>query len=133
MDDKFTCTECGERKEYTGFFTAGVKNGKRYRRRKCKSCYSKVKKAYLQEKLSWYTNIKKNLRCDVCGYSNLTSKSFSTKALQFHHHRSDKSFAVSEGAYLGFSKEKIIQEIKKCKVLCSRCHAEEHDKLNTIN
>lgn len=112
----------------TEYHSAGVKNGKKYYRRKCRKCYSHIKKKYRDRKLSWFREYKGELSCLSCGYSNDTNEHFSIKALEFHHHNDDKLFNVSEGVYLGYSKEKIIDEINKCMVLCSRCHAEKHTK-----
>lgn len=124
------CLKCGVDKPVQEYHSAGIKKGKEYKRRTCIPCYSEVKKRYRQGKKSWYLLIKKNLSCEKCGYSNLTHESFSPRALQFHHYDNNKSFTISSAVYEGYSKEKIIKEIKKCSVLCARCHAEEHDKLN---
>ena len=124
------CIKCGEAKSIKDYWSAGIKNGKQHQRRTCIDCYRKVKRDYKKRKKEWYNNLKKNLSCNECGYSKLTHKSFSSHALQFHHHNDDKSFTVSNALVKGYSRRKIVEEIKKCKVLCSRCHAEEHAKLN---
>lgn len=128
MEQDRKCRECGEEKDVSEFHSAGVKNGKRYYRRKCRDCYRDVKRAYRDRKLSWFREYKGGLSCLSCGYSNDTNENFSIKALEFHHHNDDKLFNVSEGLYLGYSKDKILNEINKCMVLCSRCHAEKHTK-----
>jgi hypothetical protein len=33
---------------------------------------------------------------------------------------------VSRMVYMGFAKEKILDEIDSCRVLCSNCHRKEH-------
>jgi len=124
------CVRCNKDKAIDKYWSAGIKNGKKHLRQTCITCYRKVKKDYLKRKRDWYNNLKKNLSCDECGYSNLTHKSFSSHALQFHHYEDNKTFTVADGIYIGYSRKKITEEIKKCKVLCSRCHAEEHAKLN---
>ena len=124
------CVRCNKDKAIDKYWSAGIKNGKKHLRQTCITCYRKVKKDYLKRKRDWYNNLKKNLSCDECGYSNLTHKSFSSHALQFHHYEDNKTFTVADGIYIGYSRKKITEEINKCKVLCSRCHAEEHDKSN---
>ncbi len=57
--------------------------------------------------------------CQKCGYKKCTA------ALEFHHRDpSMKKFAVMKG----FNKDIDIikQEIRKCDILCSNCHNEEH-------
>ena len=108
-----------------------MENGKQYRRNTCSDCYAVVKKKYRDNKREWYFQMKKNMSCEKCGYSKLTHPdTFSFKALEFHHPQKNKEFTISGAVYKGFSREKIVDEIKKCKVLCARCHAEEHDNLN---
>jgi len=125
-----TCLRCNESKPVTEYWSAGIKNGKKHLRRTCIVCYRKKKKRYKKNKNDWYRNIKKNLSCEKCGYSQLTHPSFSPQALQFHHDKDNKLFSVSDAIHNGYGRKRIVEEIKKCKVLCSRCHAEEHDKLN---
>ena len=63
--------------------------------------------------------------CSSCGYrgKNLTS-------LEFHHrNRNDKMFnigTVCRGRTLTVKFESLIDEVKKCDVLCSNCHALKH-------
>lgn len=128
MEQDRKCRECGEDKDVSEFHSAGVKNGKRYYRRKCRDCYRCVKRAYRDRKLSWFRGYKETLACEQCGYSKDKNKHFSIKALDFHHNNDDKLFNVSDGPYLGYSKDKILNEINKCMVLCSVCHAEKHTK-----
>jgi hypothetical protein len=128
--EKKVCRRCKENKGVDKYWSAGIKNGKKHLRQTCITCYGKVKKDYIKRKREWYNNLKKNLSCNECGYSKLTHKSFSSHALQFHHHNDDKSFTVADYLVRGYSRKKITQEINKCKVLCSRCHAEEHAKSN---
>lgn len=58
--------------------------------------------------------------CQICGYK----KNF--KALDFHHKiPSDKTFTISSkhnGPY-----EVLLEEVKKCMLLCRNCHAELHN------
>ena len=85
-----------------------------------------TKYSYKHKIRSWFQDYKQGLECSKCGYSNNTHESFNVKALEFHHTDDNKEFAVSEGVCNGLSMKRIIKEIKKCQVLCARCHAEHH-------
>jgi hypothetical protein len=64
--------------------------------------------------------------CSKCGYN----KCFA--ALDFHHRSNDrinKHFTISQMMSKTFSevnKQKVLEEIKKCDVLCANCHRELH-------
>lgn len=56
--------------------------------------------------------------CKNCGESH-------PACLQFHHREPHKkSFIVSQK--LTISKERLLEEIAKCDVLCANCHFKEH-------
>lgn len=58
-------------------------------------------------------------RCSKCGYDKCLS------ALEFHHTDEDaKSFGINRG--MTMTLEKIKEELDKCILLCSNCHAEHH-------
>lgn len=62
-------------------------------------------------------------KCEVCGYSKCL------KALEFHHvDESKKCFGLTE-TNLHLSWKKILKELKKCILICCRCHREIHDGL----
>lgn len=86
-----------------------------------------VKTKYRKKNTDWLRDYKRKLKCKSCGYSKETHKNFTEKALEFHHHKGDKMFNVSVGAFFK-SQESLMKEISKCVVLCSRCHTEEHYK-----
>ena len=60
--------------------------------------------------------------CEVCGYN----KNYA--ALEFHHKvPADKSFQLDLRSLSNRSWEAILEEVKKCQLLCSNCHAEHHN------
>lgn len=68
----------------------------------------------------WLFNLKLTLKCEQCGMAH-------PGCLEFHHlDAAAKSFAISAGISNGKSKETILAEMKKCRVLCSNCHKIEH-------
>lgn len=67
-------------------------------------------------------------KCQSCGYNR------NYAALQFHHTDPEqKLFILGNRNLLGGDWQKIINEAKKCKLLCANCHAEEHNpELNCL-
>lgn len=61
-------------------------------------------------------------KCESCGYNK------SLTALQFHHMKPEhKDFAIGGNHNRTF--DTLKKEVDKCKLLCSNCHAEEHERL----
>jgi 5-methylcytosine-specific restriction endonuclease McrA len=59
-------------------------------------------------------------KCCVCGYDKCVG------ALQFHHKNpNEKDFTIS-GKTLSF--DRLKNEVDKCMLVCSNCHAEIHEK-----
>lgn len=71
-----------------------------------------------QEIKNWINDYKKNLKCSKCEFDH-------PAALDFHH-QDEKLTAVATAVARGWSKEKILEEINKCIVLCSNCHRIHH-------
>jgi hypothetical protein len=64
-------------------------------------------------------------KCCICGYSK------SKKALNFHHLCPDtKKMSLSYNWEK--SLDRVMEELKKCILLCSNCHAEVHDGITKI-
>lgn len=63
----------------------------------------------------WLQDYKSTLQCEDCGFAH-------PAALDFHHDGDDKDDSVAGLVNRKCSKERILAEIKKCKVLCSNCH-----------
>ena len=63
-------------------------------------------------------------KCKICGYDKCN------KALQFHHRDpSKKNFGITAAIWgrHGIIEEKeFLEELSKCDLLCSNCHAEKH-------
>jgi hypothetical protein len=121
-----TCNICNQSFPDTEFPSAGIKKGKRYRRRQCSKCYGKKKRHRRYVNQRWLRELKEKMACESCGYSKETHPKFCTQALEFHHFEKNKDFEVSNGVHRGMAVKRIQKEIEKCKVLCSRCHVEEH-------
>ena len=72
-----------------------------------------------EKKSVWWKEYKQSLKCVRCGENR-------SVCLDFHHiDPTQKDKSVSIFALLS-SKEKFLEEISKCIVLCANCHRVEH-------
>ncbi len=65
--------------------------------------------------------------CQICGYDRCES------ALHFHHldpNEKDFGFAQIRASIKAWAT--IVEELRKCVLLCGNCHAEVHDDLVTV-
>lgn len=91
---------------------------------KAKFCSPQCKNKFYVDKRRKVLKVKaleyKGAKCECCGYAK------SSRALQFHHlDPNEKDFTISSGQTKSW--EKIKDELDKCILLCSNCHAEHHD------
>lgn len=122
-----TCSKCKVPKEDTEFHkkTKGYQSiCKECRKDYIKAHYKKNKEKYLEKAIisrdkanDWYEAFKNTLKCEVCGEDH-------SACLDFHHtDPNEKEYSVAK---LKNSKKKLLEEVKKCKVLCSNCHRKLH-------
>lgn len=126
------CTVCNKEKQLKSF--RRDKNQKDGYQSRCKLCASqRIRSAYIQ-KYSTIVNKRNKSRheerkkqiykyksehpCERCGEMD-------PRCLDFHHKdKAQKSFGVSGNHQRNWNK--ILEEIKKCEVLCANCHRKEH-------
>ena len=66
--------------------------------------------------VEWLGEIKQQTGCEICGYNE------HPHALQFDHiDPKEKKFSI--GTFRCCSRETLLKEIAKCRVLCANCHA----------
>lgn len=128
---KKTCYVCKETKNITEFYKDG-KTKKGYIRymRRCKECDNlKQRKnsvktdSYRKELRNWLNQLKEDLICKDC---NLSFKG-RTYLCDFHHlDPKTKDSAISTAITYRWSKEAIVEELKKCVPLCANCHRTRH-------
>lgn len=95
-----------------------------YRRQKCKFCYQKVKNDLKFRNKDIISKFKIKNGCEKCGLKD-------HRVLEFHHRNStEKDFTISEAYYNRVGIVKIMEEIKKCAILCANCHRILHYKEN---
>jgi hypothetical protein len=72
------------------------------------------------ERAEWFYEYKKTLKCERCPENH-------PACLAFHHPDPlQKDMSVSNLVRSGYSKEKILEEMAKCQVLCANCHHKLH-------
>ena len=95
---------------------------KKYRRQHYldnKQKYVDKAKLYRQNFIEWFIDYKKTLRCESCGESRYW-------VLDFHHKNpKEKDIEVSL-VVRQCNKQKLLDEIEKCMVVCSNCHRDIH-------
>jgi len=66
-------------------------------------------------------------KCQICGYDKCI------EALEFHHiDPEEKEFGFGKIRANPVSWVKIVEELKKCILLCNRCHSEVHYGISQI-
>ncbi len=96
--------------------------------------YQKYKEYYKKKAAEWtkiynkrnkkfVNRIKSIFGCQKCAYKKCLS------ALEFHHLDGDKKDkAIGNLINSGSSLKRLKKELRKCILLCSNCHREEHSK-----
>lgn len=123
------CGKCNVEKELSEFH----KKGKSYQYM-CKECrkiyirkhyennkdnYLKSSKNSREKAFKWYRDYKSTLFCKICGEDH-------PACLDFHHRNpNEKEFVISSSVN-ALKREKFLEEIAKCDVLCANCHRKLH-------
>lgn len=135
--DMKTCSVCAISKSESEYYLKNKNDGKLHAQ--CKQCYSVKRKFFAQEHYARYGEEyrqrarirKRNLKklrqeqlanylsgkaCEDCGFSDI-------RALEFDHIDPEiKRFGIARAITDCYKWELIIEEIKKCRILCSNCH-----------
>lgn len=78
---------------------------------------NKIRKDLIREWLDDYKSNKKCLRCDESHIG----------CLEFHHRDPKfKEVEIAQAVRIGWSIERIKEEIEKCDILCANCHRKLH-------
>lgn len=100
-----------------------IEDVRRYRREwyhRNKAHAIKKIKDRVKETRQWLNEYKSNLKCEQCGMNHPAT-------LQFHHiNPKKKDRDLSQASHYGWGKDRILKEIKKCKILCANCHFIHH-------
>jgi hypothetical protein len=78
------------------------------------------RRQHYRELRQWLGEYKSTLQCKECGISH-------PAVLQFHHRdRTEKSFNIADVSRNAGGIKQLMDEVKKCDVLCVNCHAKLH-------
>lgn len=112
--DGVECCTC-KRKLPRGMFSASIVRGRSYRHKRCIKCRASVylRSTTCKKKRALIASLK-DKPCAMCG------QKYAPLAMVFVHRREIKKFNISM-AWSGRSKEAIIEEAKKCDVICRNC------------
>ena len=112
------CTKCGKELPIEDFNWRNKEKGTR--RSECKTCHADFMKEVYENKKKTVTEIKKNLKCAKCGEER-------EYCLDFHHaNPNEKENTIARMTSNNYRLDTVLNEIKKCIVLCSNCHREFH-------
>lgn len=109
-----TCTYCKNEFLLNQFALQGKSKytGKINYKSKCKPCVQYLK---TQEYNKTIEDFFGGFICSRCGFKG--------KPSQFDcHHINPKTKTINVSLLRGYSKNKIVQELKKCELLCANCH-----------
>ena len=95
------------------------------RRETAKRSYQKNKASVIsksrerhEDNRNWYNEIKRTMRCCVCGESDASCLDF--------HHLDPSEKEMDPSLTVQYGKKAIIEELNKCACLCANCHRKEH-------
>lgn len=112
------CTKCGKELPIEDFNWRNKEKGTR--RSECKTCHTDFMKEVYENKNKTVSEIKKNLKCAKCGEER-------EYCLDFHHiDPNEKENTIARMTSNNYRLDTVLNEIKKCIVLCSNCHREFH-------
>jgi len=117
------CKECGLEKDLGEYHVSSNKTGVLHPT--CKACSAKYAREYRQSRRDFVAQYKLEKGCELWGF-----KAEHQCQLDLHHiDPSTKTYKGSHKSYdAGWSLERIVEEIKKCLVVCKNCHALENHK-----
>lgn len=98
--------------------------GKSWKGRLCSTCTSKIRRVEMKIRAV------KELggKCQRCGW---VPNDIEVVAMEFHHKdRTKKEFTI--GKKMNHKWGTIVREVRKCELLCSRCHRIEHSSRDAV-
>lgn len=99
-------------------------NKRRYRLNKKQHIRNVIKNT--QNRMQLFQKWKQTLCCVVCGEKH-------TPCLDFHHIDPNvKDFTVGE-AFGKYGSKRVVEEARKCAVVCKNCHTKIHSGVTTIS
>ena len=116
-DKPTVCSKCGETDPSQ--FTYNLYNI-------CRKCNGKKSKEHNLKRRLKFLELMGN-KCEICGYDKYYG------ALEFHHRdMKEKSKDINHQSLTQCKTSLILEELKKCILVCSNCHREIHAGLIVI-
>lgn len=84
-----------------------------YKKNRAKILRQKI--VYKKELRIWYDNLKVGCKCRICGEGD-------PRCLDYHHIDPKTKLMTCADFFRMNCKKKLIEEIKKCELLCANCH-----------
>lgn len=127
MKEQKRCPKCGESKKITDFAIASIRGDKR--QAYCRTCSNKIgRENYLKNK-ERYIKVAKNRDKEldklIISFKDRPCADCGVKYPPFvmdFDHLGNKKFGICYMRRHRMAFSKIIEEIKKCEVVCSNCH-----------
>ena len=123
------CSTCGEAFPHTEefFFSSGkyTTSGKKILRGDCKPCKQSYQTKARKDKSAQWKKFKLQYSCLYCGFPSEEIKKESdywVQALDFNHRDPSMKEGNLASLYINAGKEKLMEEVAKCDVLCANCH-----------
>jgi 5-methylcytosine-specific restriction endonuclease McrA len=122
------CSKCLVEKPDGEFFIRDKKTGRLHAQ--CKACYRAQRQLNYSSHYAKYRDLyirrAKNRRemlsylsnkvCNDCGESDI-------RVLELDHiDPTQKKFSISQAVKLGYDWNSVVEELKKCQILCANCH-----------
>lgn len=125
VEDHKRCPKCKNFRAVAEYFLSNRRAGwsapdGTYRQSYCKSCHRARTLSTRKAKIAELGRIKCQVGCADCGYNTHAI------ALDFHHIRGPKLLNISSAVGYQYAWSSVLQEIKKCIVLCANCHRIRH-------
>lgn len=118
VDGMNYCPKCKTSKSLSSFYKRKAKRGPSYQTY-CKKCHNEIRNDRKRDRKIKAINLMGG-KCQKCGYDKYI------EAMDFHHIKGkDKEFIGAGIQTKNWSK--VVKELKKCVLLCCRCHREEHN------
>lgn len=129
------CTKCKEELPATREYFSPARRGKHGLTQTCKPCSNARTKEWYENKdgRSWHLKDQSQRRADLASWVDTfkdvpcmdCGKKYPPYVMDFDHlPQYEKYFPIGVLVNKRLSKETILEEIKKCEVVCSNCHRE---------
>lgn len=122
------CSKCEKELELDKF--SFKQKAKGTRRADCKDCFSKLTKKHYSNNKSSYLEYGRRRREKakefICNYLSdkkcIDCDNSDIRVLEFDHIKTNKFSNIADMVRQAYSDNKILEEIKKCEIVCANCH-----------